>query len=100
MRKWKRWLFLNLAGHRDDHYYSDGSSVYLSFTGDCLYQFDVRSNRGKAFEAEAAKQIAETLTRVTTLFDAIVHGDPKHREWLRAAIIDHFEGKPIKQEAG
>lgn len=27
---------------------------------------------------------------VTSLFDAIAHGDEKHRAWLKQAIADHF----------
>lgn len=29
------------------------------------------------------------------LFDAIKHGDAEHQAWLREAIRNHFDGKPI-----
>ena len=33
--------------------------------------------------------------RVTTLYDAIKHGDEIHREWLTEAIDNHFAGLPV-----
>jgi hypothetical protein len=30
-----------------------------------------------------------------TLFNAIAHGDEKHRAWLKQAIDDHFAGRPV-----
>jgi len=36
--------------------------------------------------------------RINGLFDAIAHGDPMHRAWLRLAISNHFHGKPIPKE--
>jgi hypothetical protein len=36
----------------------------------------------------------ETDFRVTTLFDAIKHGDEDHQTWLKAAIAAHFAGEP------
>lgn len=37
-------------------------------------------------------------TRVAKLFDAIAHGDEKHREWLEKAIQDHMTGDPVEKE--
>ncbi len=34
---------------------------------------------------------------VTSLFDAIAHGDEVHRAWLKRAIDDHFAGRPVKR---
>lgn len=34
--------------------------------------------------------------RIATLFDAIAHGDEKHRAWLKQAIKDHFAGRPVQ----
>lgn len=33
--------------------------------------------------------------RSATLFDAIKHGDDKHRAWLKQAIEDHFAGRSV-----
>ena len=38
--------------------------------------------------------LAEVNGKVNTLFDAIAHGDEKHRAWLKQAIKDHFERQP------
>ena len=34
--------------------------------------------------------------RVKTLFSAIAHGSDEHRAWLKKAIDDHFNGKPVE----
>lgn len=39
----------------------------------------------------------ELRDRRDTLFDAIAHGDEKHRAWLKQAIDDHFAGRPVKR---
>lgn len=33
--------------------------------------------------------------RVESLFEAIAHGDEKHRAWLKQAIEDHMAGRPV-----
>lgn len=37
-----------------------------------------------------------SIDYVSTLFDAIKHGDDKHRAWLKQAIEDHFAGREVK----
>jgi hypothetical protein len=37
------------------------------------------------------------IERITTLFDAIKHGDEKHQQWLKEAIEAHFEGQPVPE---
>ena len=32
----------------------------------------------------------ELVEKVSTLFDAIAHGDEEHRRWLKEAIDKHF----------
>lgn len=39
---------------------------------------------------------AQALRAQDTLFDAIAHGDAQHRAWLKEAIADHFDGRPVK----
>lgn len=42
--------------------------------------------------------VDKLLVRIGTLFDAIAHGDEKHRQWLREAIVDHFAGRQVLHE--
>lgn len=39
---------------------------------------------------------AEAAQLISTLFDAIKHGDEKHQAWLKEAIDDHF--RPLKKD--
>lgn len=39
----------------------------------------------------------EQEKKIATLFDAIAHGDEKHRAWLKQAIQDHFAGKKVQK---
>lgn len=68
----------------------DGS-VYMNFGGDGIYCFSVVSNREHSF----GPQVVEALNRIGTLYEAIEHGDEKHRAWLKKAIRDHFSGKEV-----
>lgn len=34
---------------------------------------------------------------VSSLFDAIAHGDDDHRAWLKQAIDDHMAGRPVQR---
>lgn len=38
--------------------------------------------------------------RIATLFDALAHGSQEHRAWLRQAIDDHFNGRPVEPPRG
>lgn len=42
---------------------------------------------------------ATSVDLVSTLFDAIKHGDTQHEKWLRQAIEDHFMGRPVERPA-
>jgi hypothetical protein len=57
---------------------------------DITFAFDVRDR------ASLDWALQKHLARCETLFDAIAHGDEKHREWLKQAIADHFAGKPVQ----
>ena len=35
-----------------------------------------------------------------SLYNAIEHGDQDHREWLRKAILDYLEGRPVERPCG
>jgi len=39
-----------------------------------------------------------TKSRVHTLFEAIAHGDDKHKAWLEKAIKQHFAGQPVDRQ--
>ena len=47
---------------------------------------------------------ADELTRLRAakegLFDAIKHGDKRHKRWLKLAIIAHFNGKTVLRDQG
>lgn len=43
---------------------------------------------------------ALVLIQVSSLFEAIAHGDEEHRAWLKRAISDHFAGKPVQPVRG
>jgi hypothetical protein len=62
------YLIENICGsdevHARDEYYSEGTAVYLSFTGDGLYQFDVKSNRGKESDEITAAAICDALNMI------------------------------------
>ena len=45
--------------------------------------------------AEAIKHLEVVEVKINTLYDAIAHGDDKHRAWLKEAIESHFSGKPV-----
>jgi len=51
---------------------------------------------------EAAERLLAALEKVggpeKALFDAIAHGSPEHRAWLKKAIDDHFAGRPVRHE--
>jgi hypothetical protein len=49
---------------------------------------------------EYAKEVDELRRRIATLFDAIKHGDDKHKGWLQEAIRAHFdlENRPTPPE--
>lgn len=49
---------------------------------------------GFAFFKKAAGEAAD---KIESLYDAIAHGDEKHRAWLKQAIEDHFAGKPVQR---
>lgn len=38
--------------------------------------------------------------RRATPFDAIAHGSEEHRAWLKKAIDDHFDGRPVERPHG
>lgn len=40
------------------------------------------------------------IKQIPTLFDAIAHGGPEHREWLKQAIECHFQGLPMPEYKG
>lgn len=42
-------------------------------------------------------QIRNVRDRIDTLYDAIAHGDEKHRIWLKAAIAAHFGNQPLPE---
>jgi hypothetical protein len=42
---------------------------------------------------------AQLSERVDTLAQAIAHGTPEHREWLKAAITEHLAGRPVPEES-
>ena len=52
---------------------------------------------GLAFNIGGLVFIGYLLRKISTLFDAIAHGDEKHREWLNTAIDDHFAGRPVRR---
>ena len=45
----------------------------------------------------AEVRVRELEERQRSLFDAIAHGDEKHREWLNGAIEDHFAGRKVRR---
>jgi len=40
--------------------------------------------------ATVTLQLASLILKIDTLYDTIAHDDDKHREWLKAAIKQHF----------
>lgn len=55
-----------------------------------------------AFEVSPAAmpksaEVTPAVDLVSTLFDAIKHGDEAHREWLQAAIKAHFAGEAVPE---
>lgn len=57
-------------------------------------EFEELERRTAAFREKWEQMDAQ----VRSLFEAIRHGDEKHQQWLRLAIIDHFEGRPVQRE--
>lgn len=99
LAQWTNYIFKNITSHPNDHYYAEtDGGVWLCFTGDGLYQFDVSSNGDDDDRDSFANEVCNAFNRITTLFDAIKHGDVKHQAWLKQAIIDHFEGRQVKRE--
>ena len=49
---------------------------------------------------DAADALEQQQKTIETLFDQIKHGDEDHREWLREAINNHFDGKPVPAPRG
>ena len=49
---------------------------------------------------ELTEQVCSSLTLQGSLFQAIAHGDDKHRQWLEEAILAHFEGLPVPAPYG
>ena len=39
---------------------------------------------------QLGRELEQTLTRISGLFDAIAHGDDEHRAWLFAKLAEHF----------
>jgi rubrerythrin len=48
-------------------------------------------------DAMTASRRPSRESRIDTLFEAIKHGDEKHKDWLQQAIEDHFAGLPVKR---
>lgn len=43
-------------------------------------------------------EVAATIIKlIPELFDKIAHGEPGHRQWLKAAIEAHFSGDPMPE---
>jgi hypothetical protein len=40
------------------------------------------------------------IKQIPTLYDVIAHGGPEHREWLKQAIEQHFQGLPMPEYKG
>jgi hypothetical protein len=49
-------------------------------------------------EEQQREEIVRLRQRDASLFDAIAHGSPEHRAWLKKAIEDHFAGRPVEAE--
>lgn len=43
------------------------------------------------------EETAAVLTRITSLFDVLAHGEQGHRDWLEKAIENHFLGLPMPE---
>lgn len=43
------------------------------------------------------EELAATRRLMATLFEAIAHGSPEHRRWLKEAIDNHCTGKPVPE---
>jgi hypothetical protein len=54
------------------------------------------SPRSWRVHPRASKAVLQA--RIHSLFDAIAHGDNKHRAWLRNAIEMHFDGFAVPPE--
>ena len=71
----------------------------------CQYMLVTRDNVAKVDgeirrlgdELSAARA---TIARISTLFDAVAHGDDEHRAWLKQAIDDHMAGRPVDDVKG
>lgn len=48
-------------------------------------------------ERNVVADIEAKLLQIGTLYDAIKHGDEKHRSWLKQAIDNHFAGLPMPE---
>lgn len=42
------------------------------------------------------RELFRLQERVASLYNAISHGDEKHRAWLKRAIDSHFGGQPVE----
>lgn len=55
------------------------------------------SNREFFKEALGNVAFGSMPESILTLFDAIAHGDARHRAWLKQAMVDHFKGLPVQR---
>ena len=56
-----------------------------------LYECNLLKKAGIEVERQFYKDIRYLEKKRDTLFDAVKHGDEKHRAWLKKAIEDHFK---------
>ena len=63
---------------------------------------DSKTTVGEATTEDWQEEVSSAYLseRVETLFDAIAHGSPEHRAWLRKAIDDHFAMRPVEPPRG
>lgn len=51
----------------------------------------------KDLSIEVCSKCNDYRQLIDNLFDAIAHGDSRHKAWLKEAIEDHFAGRKVKR---
>jgi hypothetical protein len=46
----------------------------------------------KTAPIDPQQRLEKLIKQVSTLYDAVAHGDYEHRKWLRDKIAEHFTG--------
>lgn len=81
-----------------EHPYADGATFEEKVNALIIgVEHSINWMRGEGRETDDLEMSVKLVKLIPKLFDVTAHGEEGHREWLKAAIENHFQGLPMPE---